>query len=104
MEIELKKVKFYEELSEETPCYVAELYVESKSVAKVKNDGRGGCADVYYTEGIRSESAQKVERYIKDNPIVVQYNWGKYEIKTVEDLADHLFDEWLRKKESRRRK
>lgn len=104
MKFELKKVKFYEELSEETPCYVAELYVEGKKVANVKNDGRGGCADVYFKEAGTAELCHQVSQHIKENPIVIQYDWGKYEIKTIEDLADHLFDEWLRKKGSRRRK
>lgn len=104
MKLELKKVKFYDELSEETLCYTAELHVDGKKVATVKNDGRGGCSSVYFTEGWRSESAQQLIQYIKDNPIKIKYNWGVHEVKTVEDLADHLFDEWLRKKETRRKK
>lgn len=104
MKLELKKVKFYDELSEETPCYTAELHADGKKVATVKNDGRGGSSDVYFTEGARSESAQQVLQYIHDNPMEVQYDWGVFKVKYIEDLVDYLFDEWLRKKESRRRK
>lgn len=104
MKLELKKVKFYKELSEETMCYTAELYANGKKVANVRNDGRGGCASVYFTEEARSESVQQVLQYIKANPLVVQYDWGTYTVKCIEEFADHLFDEWLRKKETRRKR
>lgn len=104
MKTELKKVKFYDELSEETPCFTAELHVDGKKVATVRNDGRGGCASVYFTEGCRSEPAQRLVKHIEENPIEVKYDWGTYKVSNVEDLADHLFDEWLRKKETKRRK
>lgn len=42
MKLQLKKVKIYDELSEETICFTAELYADGKKVATVKNDGRGG--------------------------------------------------------------
>ena len=54
MKLQLKKIKIYDELSEETICFTAELYADGKKVATVKNDGRGGSTDVYFTEGWRS--------------------------------------------------
>ena len=47
MNYELRKVKFFDEMSEETPCFKAEIWENGKHVADVKNDGRGGCNDIY---------------------------------------------------------
>ena len=98
MKLQLKKVKVYDELSEETICFTAELYANGKKVATVKNDGRGGSTDVYFSEGWRSESAQQVILFAKDNPIVHKFPWGDYVGDQVEDQVDRLFDLWLEKK------
>lgn len=97
MKLQLKKIKVYDELSEETNCFTAELYADGKKVATVKNDGRGGSTDVYFTEGWRSESARQVVQYAKENPIVYEFPWGKYEGSQVEDQVDRLLDLWLEK-------
>ena len=47
MKIELKKVKFFDAMSEETPCFTAELWDDGKHVAYVKNSGHGGGNNVY---------------------------------------------------------
>ena len=98
MKLQLKKVKIYDELSDETICFTAELYADGKKVATVKNDGRGGSTDVYFTEGWRSEAAQQLIQYAKENPIVHEFPWGKYEGSQVEDQVDRLLDMWLDKK------
>lgn len=98
MKLQLKKVKIYDELSEETICFTAELYADGKKVATVKNDGRGGSTDVYFTEGWRSESAQQVIQFAKENPIVHKFPWGDYVGDQVEDQVDRLLDLWLEKK------
>lgn len=41
--IELKKVKIFDEMSEETVAFVAEVYKDGKRLAEVSNDGKGGC-------------------------------------------------------------
>ena len=98
MKLGLRKVKVYDELSEETICFTAELYADGKKVATVKNDGRGGSTDVYFTEGCRSESAQRVIQFAKENPIVYKYPWGDYVGSQVEDHVDRLLGLWLEKK------
>tara|TARA_R100000315_G_C5222570_1_gene134192 strand:+ start:860 stop:1402 length:543 start_codon:yes stop_codon:yes gene_type:complete len=45
MKIELKNIKHFESLSEETCCFNANLYVDGKKVGKVSNRGTGGCHD-----------------------------------------------------------
>ena len=98
MKLQLKKIKIYDELSEETICFTAELYADGKKVATVKNDGRGGSTDVYFTEGWRSESVQRVIQYAKENPIVYKSLWGDLVGDQVENQVDRLLDLWLEKK------
>ena len=42
----LKKFKYVESLSDETNCYVADLYVNGIRLASCRNDGRGGKTDI----------------------------------------------------------
>ena len=98
MKLTLKKIKIYDDLSEETICFTAELYAEGKKVATVKNDGRGGCTGVYFTEYCCSETAQRIMLYAKENPIVYKYDWGTYKGGTVGDHVDWLLEQWLEKK------
>lgn len=98
MKLQLKKIKIYDELSEETICFTAELYADGKKVATVRNDGCGGCTNVYFMEGWKSESTQEIIKYADENPIVYKYDWGTYVGNKVEDHVDHLLDMWLEKK------
>lgn len=43
MEFELKKVKCFPAMSEETEAFTAQLWENGKHVANIKNDGQGGC-------------------------------------------------------------
>lgn len=98
MKLSLRKVKYYAELSEETQCYTAELYLDGKKVATVKNDGHGESTDVYYTEGWQSELAQKLERYVQNNPVIYKLNEHVCELRGVEVVVDEMFDKWMEKK------
>jgi len=42
LKFELRKIKYFDAGSEETPCFVAEIWEKGKHVADVKNDGHGG--------------------------------------------------------------
>lgn len=97
MKLQLKRVKIYDELSDETICFTAELYADGKKVATARNDGRGGSTDVISTDGWRSETAQQLIQYAKDNPIVYEFPWGRYEASQVGDHVDRLLDAWLEK-------
>ena len=45
MKIELKKISFSERMSDETNCFIADLYINGKKVGECNNDGRGGCTN-----------------------------------------------------------
>ncbi len=42
MEIELKSIRFFERMSEETNAFRASLYIDGKPVGEAGNDGKGG--------------------------------------------------------------
>jgi hypothetical protein len=41
MKIELKNVKINKMFSEETTCFIADVFINGKKTAYAKNDGRG---------------------------------------------------------------
>ena len=98
MKLQLKGVKVYDELSEETICFTAELHVDGKKLATVRNDGRGGCTNVCFTESVRSNPVQELIQYADENPVVYKFDWGTYVGNKVEDHVDRLLDQWLEKK------
>lgn len=61
MEFELKKIKLMETLSEETPCFSAEIWEAGKRVAYVSNDGHGGSNLVRPAEGLKYEEIAKYD-------------------------------------------
>lgn len=83
--LSLKNLKFHEDMSEETPCFSADLYEDDKLVAHVKNIGRGGCCDLYPTEGLTWRDVQHLTTIDKDCEImglaeemnIVQKSQGK---------------------------
>lgn len=43
MKIELKNINYQARMSQETPCYVADLWVDNQKIGAVGNAGHGGC-------------------------------------------------------------
>lgn len=50
MKIELKNISINKRLSEETTCFVANIYVDGKKAGEASNRGNGGCTDVYFLD------------------------------------------------------
>ena len=63
MNIELKNVKHYESMSEETYCFEASLYVDGERVGAVSNRGIGGCHDYDFD----SKTETKLNEWCKAN-------------------------------------
>ena len=53
--ITLKKVKVFEGMSEETPCFTADVYQDGKLIAHAKNSGHGGCNDISPANGVMAK-------------------------------------------------
>lgn len=50
MKVELKNVKVYEQLSEETTAFTATIYLNGKKAGDAKNDGHGGNTSIYISD------------------------------------------------------
>jgi hypothetical protein len=55
LNLQLKNLKFHEDISEETPCFSADVHEDGKLIAYVKNSGFGGGNEVRAAEGISNE-------------------------------------------------
>ena len=88
MKIELKRISFNERMSEETNCFVAEIYINGKKAGYCKNDGKGGCTN--YNGNILIREA---EAYCKTLPN------NKYGEQSFEDVINNLLDAHLKDKD-----
>ena len=96
MNLELKKVKVVNEMSEETTCFHAVLYVNGIKAADCSNDGKGGMTDVrFYDSGIRDEVGQ----YCMDNPVVNVFRGKEHRFTGVDIRVDELLVEYQMMKE-----
>lgn len=69
MVIELKNLKHYPRLSDETNAFSADLYVDGKKAADCSDDGRGGCIR-FETYHYGNELYNKAVAYCKTLPPV----------------------------------
>lgn len=66
MQIELRKVKLNKKLSEETPCFSADVHVAGEKVAEVANRGRGGPNEYRYVGTTTLTNAGAARRELVD--------------------------------------
>jgi hypothetical protein len=59
--MELKKVKFFEQGSQETPCFTAQLWDNGKHVAYLENNGHGGNNMVNPAKGFTYKDVAKYD-------------------------------------------
>lgn len=64
--VELRNLKVYEELSEETNCFTADVYFNGTFAGNARNDGRGGCATVHCTLEMRQWAVEALKDYHSD--------------------------------------
>ena len=103
MKLELKNVKFYESMSEETNCFQADLFINSKKIAYVKNTGQGGCTDYYAIDStIAKEIMRNAEQHFLSLPEEKHEEYDFNYQPTLENRIDDLFEEWLRVKEDKK--
>ena len=65
--IELKKIKVFEEMSEETNCYTGTVYINGKPAIDVRNDGHGGCDMQYPINGNDRSIIEAANAYCRKN-------------------------------------
>ena len=50
--LQLKNIEYFERMSQETPCFIADVLWEDKHVAYVENRGTGGCCHYAPTDSV----------------------------------------------------
>ena len=103
MKIELKNVKVNAMFSEETTCFMADVFINGKKVAHAKNDGRGGCTDYYHYDG-QKELLKQAELFCKGLP-KEKVNFGDriHEFtQSLESVIDNLLFEKEKEKEQKK--
>lgn len=108
MKIELKKLKVYERMSEETNAFVADVHINGTKVGTAKNDGCGGEThlDFIYREDYSNNQLVKdAIEYIKNLPPEVSDLGGRpFEIKMDFPLyVDLIVEEYIKQKEYKKR-
>ena len=88
MQIELKNFRFYDRLSEETLCFVGNIWVNGVKCGYAENSGKGGCTS-YHHEGTATsrELIRDAEGFCESNKT------------TLYDYLDELAFEIVKKKE-----
>lgn len=67
--VNLKKVKHMASLSEETPCYSADIYIDGALAGSASNRGNGGCDDIHgIDEYAGTKLEAKLDELAKDLP------------------------------------
>jgi hypothetical protein len=101
MKIELRKISFNERMSEETNCFVADLYLDGKKVGECKNEGHGGCTDYYGINHYQSDDIKKMEDYCKTLPNI-KYHDMELE-QNLESVIDDLLESYIKQKEEKKK-
>jgi hypothetical protein len=97
MKIEVKNIKINNSFSEETLCFVGDLYLDGKKVGICKNDGHGG--ETYYQciKTFNNEDITKMEQYCKTLP---KNKFGEREYEqSLSELIDDIVYEYFNRKD-----
>jgi hypothetical protein len=90
MKIEIKNIKVNNSFSEETTCFIADIFVDGVKVGYAKNDGQGGSTFYNSYEGKR-ELLNKADEYAKTLPSKF-YKYGDTEMEIKSDLEGVIDD------------
>lgn len=104
--IELKRISFSERLSEETYAYAADLWLDGKLFAYVKNDGHGGCDYQHPAKGFTQADITALNNEIKATYPEQVADVGKAEPfrynTDLEIVCHELLTKWLEAKDLKR--
>ena len=62
--LELKNIKYFASMHEETPCYNADIFINGKKAIHVSNHGYGACDDHYPFEPFTYKDVKDLEKYL----------------------------------------
>jgi len=84
MNVELKKVKYHEDMSDETSCFSAEVWVDGVRTATVENSGKGGGNDYLPVDMDRFKAFSE---WCKAQP-------HEFDFEYEDQAIDRLLSEW----------
>ena len=99
MNIELKKISFNERMSEETNCFIADLYINGKRVGECNNDGRGGCTNYGSNTPEGRKLIAEAEKYCKALPKYRSEELNFEYDQSLESVIDDLLTAHLKAKD-----
>ena len=102
MEITIKNLKVLEELSQETLCFSASVYVNGKKVGTAENTGHGGMTDLnLYLRKQDGKWKHNNEQYEELKEYVPQFTWD-FDGEPVPHTVDSYIDELVWKEYERK--
>lgn len=98
MKITLKKVEYSERMSEETPCFCADVYADGVKLGSARNSGHGGDTDLYGDFKVLHAYAKTLP------PEHLECGGTFFDHKvTAGDLVEAQLYRWLHRKDLRRK-
>lgn len=87
MKIEVRGVKVYKSLSEETLCFQASIYLDGKKVGEAENRGTGGNTNVLI---MPRELQSRMEAWVKNNVPDGVFDTGDGPVRFPYDLESYI--------------
>jgi hypothetical protein len=102
MNIELKNIKVYEKLSEETNCFTGTLFVNGKKLAECENSGKGGQTniDLLNRNEVSQTLLKEVEDYCQNLPPIKSQWFPEGLSMNLELFVDLAIDTHIKEKDS----
>lgn len=98
MKLELRRIEYLARNSEETACYVAQVWVDGKHVADVSNDGHGGCDRQNPANGYTYKDIDALNERCKAEFPPLALGEGKTIPADLDLVCGRKLDEWLEAK------
>ena len=96
-QVELKKIKSHDDMSDETNCFSAEVWVDGKYLARVSNDGQGGSNNYDFDLTKDGGRWKEFSEWCKALP-------HDFEFEYEDQVIDNLFQQWAEKEDERKSK
>jgi hypothetical protein len=103
MKVELKSVKIYDKLSEETICFTATFYIDGKKAGEVENRGHGGCTCYRFFNSVDEANFEAYVNSLPPKIIGHEQNMKAWSKKmSGDDLFDDLLNAHIKAKEEKK--
>ncbi len=102
MKVELKKVKYFPSMSEETSCFQAEVWINGKRAGYAENRGHGGCTDCRIEDKTLEKAFWAYAKSLPAKELALGEEKSFKVAMSPDFLIDCLFDDWLKVKEDQK--